>query len=34
MWGVKLVMALAILNLIFLLSEVGFNVFGVMFGLG
>jgi len=34
MWGVKLVMALAILNLCFLFSEVGFNVFGVMFGWG
>ena len=34
MWGVKAVMALAILNLIFLFSEVGFNVLGVMLGWG
>lgn len=32
MWGIKLVMALAIVNLVFLFSEVSFNVFGVMLG--
>lgn len=34
MQGFKIVMALAILNLVFLFAEVAFNVFGVMFGLG
>lgn len=31
-WGVKAVLFLAILNLIFLFSEIGLNVFGVMQG--
>ncbi len=34
MWNIKLVMGLAILNLIFLFSEIIFNVFGVMLGFG
>jgi hypothetical protein len=34
MWGVRIVLALAILNLIFLFSEVGINILGVMFELG
>ncbi len=33
MWGFKVVMGLAIVNLVFLFSEVAFNVLGVMFGL-
>jgi len=34
MWNIKLVMGLAILNLIFLFAEIIFNVFGVMLGFG
>ncbi len=33
MSGVKIVMGLSIVNFIFLFSEIGFNVLGVMFGL-
>ncbi len=32
MWNIKLVMGLAMLNLIFLFSEIVFNIFGVMLG--
>ena len=32
MWGVRLVIVLAGLNLMFLFAEVFFNIFGVMFG--
>ena len=34
MLGVRIVMALAIINLLFLLSEVAFNIFGVALNLG
>ena len=32
MWNIKLVMGLAMLNLIFLFFEIVFNIFGVMLG--
>ena len=32
MWNIKLVIGLAMLNLIFLFSEIVFNIFGVMLG--
>jgi hypothetical protein len=34
MLGVRIVMALAIINLLFLLSEVAFNIFGIALNLG
>lgn len=34
MWGVRLVIVFAVLNLMFLFGEVFFNIFGVMLGWG